>query len=193
MDLPGGFCEADRGVQMLADGILVERFDARRRQLLAAEIIERVFQQLSADPLVAKTFVDGEIRNEADAGLAVDPRADEPGDVAVDHRHEDSGRIAADIVIQMPALPPLPVMRPDRSQSPLDVLIDRHSFEAVDENRPQRFGVGGLERADGEHQILQSKRVRQQSVDQPKISVRLVVVAVNETESQDMMVRETLR
>ena len=124
MNLPGDFHEADGRIQVLSNGVLIERLDAGQGHAILPKVIQGVFQQLSSESVTAVMLADGKVWNEPDAGLAIDPRGDEPRDFFINDCHEDSPRIAADVVVEMSSLPPAPFLRVGGMQTPPDVLID---------------------------------------------------------------------
>src|SRR5947207_1242200 len=93
MDLPGDFDESTSRVEMLSDFILGHGFYHGVFQTFPAEIIERMFDQLPAQPLAAKLGVYGQIGNPASTRLAIDPRRDVPNHISLGFSHKDSVRI----------------------------------------------------------------------------------------------------
>ena len=148
MDLAGDLAKAERGVEVLADFVLLQCFDLGVRQSAGAEVLQGVFDQLPPEATASSIRFDCEVGDVADPSFAVQPRRDATDNAAVDLCHEDATRIASDIVVQMPSLPPLPVVIVNHSEQPLHPLIDRYAVKRCDGDSLERRQVVGTKGTD---------------------------------------------
>lgn len=80
MYLPRDFLESAGRVQVLADGIVRQRFNADVPHALSPEMLECVLDEPSSQPESSLIGVHSQIGNEAHTRLDIDPR----GDIAYD-------------------------------------------------------------------------------------------------------------
>ena len=133
---------------MLADGVVHHRFDHREGHAFAAEIGERVFDQLAAEAAAAREFVHGEIGDAAFARIAVEARGDPAEDGAVFLGDENAHWIGLAVFIDVAGFAPAPVAAAEHAELFLDVLINGKALESLD-GEAAKFGqIGGLEAAD---------------------------------------------
>src|SRR5687767_5936536 len=92
VDLPGDFAEAERAVEVVADVVLHQRFDLGVREARAAEVGQGVRDELPTKALPAKAGCDGQVRNVADARLAILPGRDIADDLPLVLGDEDALR-----------------------------------------------------------------------------------------------------
>ena len=90
MDLASYFLEAEVGVEVCADVVLVQRFDAGVGQAFGGEIGKGFFEQASADAALLEFGQDREVGDAADAGGLVDACGDVADDLPVDFGDEDA-------------------------------------------------------------------------------------------------------
>src|SRR5262245_5109923 len=126
---------------MLTRGVLVERFDPRERQALGPELLECMLDQPATDAPAAVSLAHHEVRDRADARLAIEPRGDEADDRAVVLGDPDRGVRSVGVAVDVPRLAPAPVVTRNHAEPPLDVLVDRDAVERVARHGFQRLAV----------------------------------------------------
>src|SRR5437868_6850291 len=134
MDLPGDLDEPDRGIKVLADRVLLQRLDLGHGHARGAEARQGVLDQLPAQAPAPRLGADDQVVDPADERLGVALHGDVP-----DHRaglivlgDGQLGTQPVDVPVDVARLAPPPIPTGDRSESPLDVVIDRHALERRD-------------------------------------------------------------
>src|SRR5213595_334191 len=94
---------------MMAGGVLGHGFNHRVDQAFAAEVIERVLDQLAAQTAIAKISGHRKIRNAAFPSLAIDHRGDVADDAAFGFGDEDSRWISCHVFVDVTRFAPAPV------------------------------------------------------------------------------------
>ncbi len=122
---------------MIADVVLNERFDFSMCQSAGTEPVERELNQLAAQAFTAAFGREDNVWNMTNPGCVVFPSRNESDSLPVDLNDEDPVPVAFDVDIQMPPLPPLPIVTIDRPEFPFDCLIDRNAVEGFDQYRSQ--------------------------------------------------------
>ena len=136
MHLTAYFDKTARRIEMVANFVVSHRFDHRECHALLTKIVQCVFDELAAESASARVRRDGEIRNAALAGFAIDACADVSKDPLALQRHKDPGRIRADVVFDIARFAPAPILFMDNSDLFLDALIESQTFKGFNGNAP---------------------------------------------------------
>jgi len=158
MNLAGDLAETERSVEVLADGILLQRFDLGVSQSVRAKVLQSVFDQLPSKFTASEIGFDREVGDVADSSFAVLPRRNATDDAAVDFCHEDATWITCDIVVQVSSFPPSPVVIVNHTELMLHSLIDRHSVKRGDGDPLQSRQVVVAKGADEHHECKSEVR-----------------------------------
>src|SRR2546421_4561123 len=145
MHLAGNFEEAERWIEVIADGILGERFDFGVAEAGGAEVIEGVLDEHPAQAPVAMRGGDGQVGNVTDAGFAVLPGGDVADNLVVLFGDKNAGRVAGNIFVNVSCLSPPPIMTIDGTKSFFDAVINRDTEEAVGGKALEVFEICRLE------------------------------------------------
>src|SRR5262245_19672975 len=132
MDLAGNLRKAERGVKVVADGVLGEGLDFGVSEAGGAEVTHGVLEECAAQASVTVGGGDGEVGDMAHAGGAVLPGGDVADDLTGVFGHKNTGDVAGDVVVDVAGLAPLPVVAVDRTERFLDAVIDRDALKAFD-------------------------------------------------------------
>lgn len=129
---------------MLANGIVNHGLNHREGHAFAAEIIQRVLDELAPDAAATRRLVYGEIRDPSFVRLPVEARADIAEYSPRCLRHKDAIRIGGNVLIHVPRLAPTPIVRAHNAKAPLHILVNGDTFETFDRDALQFIDIAGL-------------------------------------------------
>lgn len=150
MNLPGDFLKTEARVELLTDGVLIERFDLGDLHALLAEKIDRMFEQRAAKAMPLMSGINGEVGNPADSARGIEARGDVADDMAViAFGDKDAVGLKTTIIDDRLRFAPGPAAFSERAKKLFHIAIDGDGAECLRGDFPQTGKVIGPIGADG--------------------------------------------
>lgn len=153
---------------MMAAGVLLQCLNSSMGQAAFTEVIQGTLQEFPPDSLATEVRFDRNIRDMTKARLSILPGRHASDHAACGLGHKARGTGAIEIVIQMPCLPPLPVVLSDSAKLLLDSFVNRNPCKSLLHNLFENRQIRRLERSNHErvhHRFLLSFRRQIEQID----------------------------
>lgn len=132
MDLTSDFDKPAAGIEVLADRVLLQRFDSRVGQPEPLKITKCVLNERPADSCTSVGRIDCQIWYKADAGVAVDQCCNIANYLTMGLGDKAAVGVFIQLAFDLFGFSPLPIFAGDEAELPLDVPVDRDPLERLD-------------------------------------------------------------